>query len=209
MIEVNDNLYSICWTDIEHGAHVIPKHIDSQVEDFHVTRKVMSILYKNGELKLSRSIMVESTIMPTDVKWSAVVGTSNRWIVAGDKKGHVELATLSTKGLVKSSLTIKLNHNGYKSEEYATMHSIKVAVERRHSCPIVAFGTDSCCHLISMIRSGQMILVQSIASISDANVSYDHDYFNKTAFSVTDTGIEGGFIMTGYTQINMICLKFR
>ena len=68
----------------------------------------MAIVYKNGDLKLPRSIKINSKTMPAYVKWSAIVGASNSWIVAGDKEGHIVLATLSTKGLVKSSLTIKL-----------------------------------------------------------------------------------------------------
>ena len=33
MIGRENNLYSICWTDIEHGIPVVPKQIDSHVED--------------------------------------------------------------------------------------------------------------------------------------------------------------------------------
>ena len=208
MIDKQDSIFSICWTDIEQSMPVALILIDKKIEDFYVTRKGIAIVYTDGNLKLPRSIMVESTIMPADVKWSAVVGASNRWVVAGDDKGYIILVALSTKGLMKSSLKINLNHNGYRPEEYATMHSIKVAVERRHCCLILVFGTDGCFHLTSMSRSGHLMLVQSIASILDPNVDYEDDA-TKTTLSVTDTGIEGRFIMTGYKQINMICLKFK
>ena len=209
MLDNDDSVYSIYWTDIEKGGPVVPKLVDSQAEDIFVIRKGVAILYKNGELKLPRSIIVDSKSMPADIKWSAIEGASNRWIVAGNNKGHSILTTLSTKGLVQSSLMIKLTHNGYWPKEYATLKHLKVAVERKHNSLILAFGTDGCCHLISMRRSGQLILVQSIASILDTNVNYDYDDANKTTFSVTDTGVEGRFIVAGYKQMNMISLKFK
>ena len=210
MIDREDNLYSICWVDIEQNIPAVPKLIDSQVEDFYVTVKGMATVYKNGDLKLPGSIMIDSKAMPVDVKWSTIIGASNRWIVAGDKKGHAVLAPLSTKGLVKSSLTIELTHNECWVQEHPILKYLKVAVERRRCCLMLAFGIDGCCHLISMSRSGQLILVQSIARILDMNVNYDQeDSLDKTIFSVTDTGIEGQLIIVGYKQINMICLKFK
>ena len=209
MIDTDDNLNCICWTDIEKGIPVVTKLIDSLVEDFCVTRKGMAIVYTNGDLKLPGSIKVDSKITPADVKWSTVVGASNRWIVAGDNKGHVVLLTLTTKGLMRLSLTIKLTHNGFRPEEYATLYSIKMAVERRHCSLLLAFGNDGCSYLISMKKSGQLILVQSIASILNMNVEYDAENANKTTLSVADTGIEGQFIILAYKQINIICLKFK
>ena len=210
MIDREENLYSICWVDIEQNTHVIPRLVDSQVEDFYVTGKGMATVYKNGDLKLPGSIMIDSKTMPADVKWLTIVGVSNRWIVAGVNEGHAVLSALSTKGLVKSSLTIELTHNDYWGEEGDPfLKYLKVAVERRRCCLMLAFGTDGCCHLISIRSSGLLILVQSIASILDTNMDYDYDNANKTTFSVTDTGIEGQLIMTGYKQINMISLKFK
>ena len=209
MIDREENLYSIFWVDIEQNTHVVHKLVDSQVEDFYVTGKGRAIVYKSGDLKLPGSIMIDSKTMPVDVKWLTIVGVSNRWIVAGDNKGHAVLAALSTKGLVKSSPTIELTHNANWGEGDPILKYIKVAVERRRCCLMLAFGTDGCCHLISMRSSGQLILVQSIATILDTNVDYDYDNANKTTFLVTDTGIEGQLIMTGYKQINMISLKFK
>ena len=208
MIDTGDNLYSMSWSDIEHGPPVALKLIDSQVEDFYVTRKGMAIFYKNGDLKLPGPIKVDSKAMPAGVKSPTIIYTSNRWIIAGDKEGYAVLATLSTKGLVQSSLTIKLTHNGSRPAEYPTLKYLRIAAERRYCSLILAFGIDSCCHLISMRRSGQLILVQSIASILDTNVHADYNS-EKITLSVTDTGIEGQFIMTGYKQINMISLKFK
>ena len=210
MIDEKDDLYTICWTDIEKGTLVAPKLIDSQVEDFYVTRKGMAIVYMNGDLKLPGSIKVDSRTMPADVKWSTIQYTSNRWIVAGNNKGHALLATLSTKGLVQSSLTIKLTHNGYDPSLLGTLKYLKVTVERKCCSLLLAFGTDGCCHLISMRRSRPLILVQSIASILDTNVDYDTaENARKSTLSVTDTGIEGQFIILAYKQINMISLKFK
>ena len=208
MIDEKDDLYTICWTDIEKGTPVAPKLIDSQVEDFYVIRKGMAIVYRNGDLKLPGSIKVDSKTIPADVKWSTILYTSNRWIVAGHNKGHVVLVRLSTKCIVRSSLTIKLSHNGYDAALLGTLKYLKVAVERRYCCLLLAFGTDGCCHLISMRRSRPLILVRSIASILDTNVDYDYDS-NKFTLSVADTSIEGQFIMTGYKQINMITLKYK
>ena len=197
MIDIEDNLYRICWTDIEHGIPVVPKLIDSHVEDFYLARKGMAIVYLRGDLKLPGSIKVDSKAMPTGVKSPTIVCASNRWIIAGHKEGHAVLATLSTKGLVQSSLTIKLTHNGCRPAEYPTLKYLKKAVERKCCSLILTFGTDGCCHLISLIRSGRKIIqVQSIANILDTNVHYDYDS-DKTTLSVTHTGIEGQFIMTG------------
>ena len=167
MIDTDGNLFSICWTYIEESMPMVPKLIDSQVEDFYVSGKAMAIVYGNNDLNLPGSIIVESKALPADVKWSTILGASNRWIVAGNNKGHAILATLSTKGLFKSSLTIKLTHNGYNPEEYATLYSMRKTVELKDCSMVLAFGIDSCCHLISMRKSGQLILVQSMCDIYD------------------------------------------
>ena len=78
MIDRQDHLYSLCWTDIEQNIPVVLKIIDSLVEDFCVTNNGMAILYTNGDLKLPGSIMVESKIMPADAIWSTIIKSSNR-----------------------------------------------------------------------------------------------------------------------------------
>ena len=193
---------------MEQNMAAVPKLIDSQAEDFYVNSKGMAIVYINGDLKLPGSARVESKTMPSDVKWSAIVGASSRWIVAGGRKGHLVLVTLSTKSLVRSSLTIKLTQNGYRPELHATLYCIKVAVVRRHCSLILAFGIDGCSHLISMNKSGQLILAQSIASILDTSVNYE-DGGCKTTLSVAETNIEGRFIVSSYMQLNMIDFKFK
>ena len=208
MIDHRDHLYRIFWTDIVQSVSVIPELIGSQVEDFCVSKKGMAIIYKNGDFKLPGEIMVKSERFPADVRWSIVVRASHRWIISGDHIGNAVMMALSEKGYMQSSLTVKLNHSGYKPEQHAVLYCLKVAVERRRCCLILAFGIDGCCHLISMTRSGYLILIESIDSMLDANVQYEDDSC-KTTFSVTETDIEGQYIMTSYKQINMISLKFK
>ena len=209
LIDIRDDLYCICSTEIEQNRPIIAKLVDSKVEDFYINKKGMAIVYKNGCVRLPESIVVESKAMPVGVGWSHVVGVADRWIVAGDlDDSDVLLATLSKRNGVQATLTVRLTHNGFMPDWYSTLKYLKVADERRNCALVMAFGFDSCCHLISMRGSGRLILVQSIASILDTNVEYESDAF-KTTFSVIETGIKGRYLMTGFKQINMIYVKFK
>ena len=114
------------------------------------------------------------------------------------------IASIDDRGLVISSMSIRTTDVG----GYAYIRHIKTAIVTGDRAIILAMELSACCHLISMTASGHLNLIESMPSIRRPDVEYHHDCY-KVIYSMTESDVEGQYIVAGYSWIRKLTVRLN
>ena len=133
---------------------------------------------------------------------------ANCWIVSGDQKGLLSMASISKKGEVKSMLELRLTY-GLKDtdgREFAEIYALQKVYVKGMKGIMMAIELGGCCHLIS-VDYGRLSILQSIESIVPLDVVKIE--FNRVVCSVTATAKRGQFIFGENKWTRLITVKYK
>ena len=205
-VDYRGHLYRIEWQDIKEGKYR-KKQIRSDVQNFYVDKILgMAIVDTVGTLYLDNEVEVDLKKVNTEAKWTLVTCVAKCWIVSGD---HKDQASIYKKGIVKSTLRLKLTSNGYKNSGgrvYAGIYSLQKVYVTGMRGIMMAIERGGCCHLIS-VDYGRLSVLQSIDSIVPLCVVKYKRY--RIVMSVTATSKRGQFIFGGFKWTRMITEKYK
>ena len=131
------------------------------------------------------------------------------WIVSGDHKDKASMASICKKGIVRSTLKVKLTSNGYKNRDdgkYGGIYALRKVYVTGMQGIMMAIERDGCCRLIS-VDYGRLTVLQSINSIVPLDMVRNKRH--RIVMSVTATGTRGEFIIAGYNWTRMITVKYK
>ena len=210
VVDRDANLWRVSWHDIKTGRYDVKCLIDDDVEDFYMHEHGNAILKTTGIIALRGGHSIDMQDVDGDAKWSAVIRSANRWIACGDKSDENEednneedrkstIVSFDDRGLVISSMSIRTTPvDGYSFIKY-----LKTVGVTGNQAIIVAMEHSACCHLISMTASGQLHLVDSMPSIRRP------DDWCKQIYSMTETDVEGKYIVAGYSWIKKLTVRLN
>ena len=214
-------LYRVEWQDIKDGKYV-KTLVKEDVNNFYVdgvlglaTLNKGNILIRGNSLTLPNGTLVDlKANVDAKTNWTIVACIAECWIACGERDletdGHAIMASVSNKGNIRSTLTLKLTSNGYNHWrdiiKFAGIYSLHNAFTRGRRGIMLAIERDGCCHLIS-VHYGRLSKLQSIASI--VNVDVVSDMVHRIVECVTATGTKGEFIAGGFGWTRRISLNLK
>ena len=203
VVDRQHKLWRVSWHDIKTRRCDVKCLIDDDVEDFYMHEHGNAILKTTGIIALSEGQSINMKQVDGIAKWSAVIRSANRWIACGEKKGST-IASIDDEGLVISSMSIRttdLNIGAY-------IKYLKTAIVTGDRAIILAMEHSARCHLISMTASGHLHMIESMPSICRPDVEYP-DGWCKKIYSMTETDIEGQYIVAGYSWIRKLTVRLN
>ena len=207
VVDDDYKLWRVSWHDVKARRYEAKCLIDDDVEDFYMHEHGNAILKTTGIIALSWGQSTTNMLdVDGDAKWSAVIRSANRWISCGDKNDDrmSTIASIDDRGVVISSMSIgTIMVNGYSFIKY-----LKTAIVIGNQVIILAMEHSACCHLISMTASGHLHMLESMPSICRPDVKYPSDMC-KVIDSMTESDVEGQYIVAGYMWIRKLTLKLN
>ena len=204
VVDTDGKLWRISWLDVIARRYTSHTVVDKNVEDFYMHEHGNAILKTTGIIALSGGQSINMQDVDGDAKWSAVIRSANRWIACGDKSDMSTIASIDDRGVIISSISIRTTAvNGHAFIRY-----LKTAIVTGDQAIILAIENSACCHLISMTASGRLHLIESMPSICRPDVQYPSDAY-KTISSMTESNIEGQYIVAGYMWIKKLTFRLN
>ena len=200
-------------------------YVDKELGVFTINRLCSLCLENRTKVNLP-------TISCYSAIWTIVTCVAKFWIVSGDRNlandhnlffnllrygnlfgdrsivGEVTMASISKKGKVILTLTIKLTSNGYKNsdgKEFAGIYTLQKVYVTGMQGIMIAIERDGSCHLIS-VDYGRLSILHSIDSIVPSKVDSKSQ---RIVMSVTTTGTRGEFIVGGFGWTKLINVKLK
>ena len=208
-------LYRIEWQDIKDGKYV-KTLVKEDVENFYIDGRLgLATVSRNDLLCLPSDTEVDlKAKVDAKATWTIVTCIAQCWIACGERDlgsvGQSIMASINMQGRVRKPLKLKLTSNGHKNYkgliQFAGIYSLHNVFTRGRRGIMLAIERDGCCHLISVMY-GRLSKLQSIASI--VNVDVNDRERDRIVMSVTATGIEGEFIVSGDRWTRLISLKLK
>ena len=94
------------WSDIDENNLKNKIQIETNVENFYVSQKRITVLQKTGNLIIPSKLSLKLSTVKENAKWSTVVPTESHWIVSGDLDGQAIIASITRALKPQSPLTI-------------------------------------------------------------------------------------------------------
>ena len=211
------NLWRISWHDVKARRYDAKCVFSKSVEDFYMHEHGNAILKTTGIIALSGGQSINMQDVAGSVRWSTVTRAANRWIVSGGENNDVcegycdkyydstsTIASVDDRGVGISSMSIRTTAVAYS----AFIKYLKTAIVRGDRAIILAIEVSACCHLISMTASGRLHLIESMPSIRRPDVMYPGDGW-KIIESMTESDVEGQYIVAGYTWIRKLTVRLN
>ena len=205
VIDSSDSLYRISWHDVIAGRYDSKCLIDDSVEDFYMHEHGNAILKTTGIIALKDGRSVNMQDVDDIAKWSAVIRSADRWIACGDRTdSRSTIASIDDAGVVISTVTLCTTD----VDGEAFIKYLKTAIVRGRQAVILAIDISARCHLISMTASGRLHMLESMPSIYKPDVVYPDDTWKATT-SMSETDVEGQYIVAGYMWIKKLTVELN
>ena len=202
IIDEEEILYHMAWSDIMNGGQIKKTLIASQIEDFFAAANGLGMIGKDGKLTLPEGKVIDLETVMNKSMPSIVIKLANHWIVSGDLDGQAIIASFSDSGKLCSRATIDMTSS--KSRDTAMMYSLQTVVVERRSAVMLAVEREGCCHLLSMTCRGRLYVVFTLPSLlNDTNPSNTY----KVVFLVTNFFQNGKTLLGGSLWLKMMSVK--
>ena len=204
IIDSEDNLYHIAWSDIMNGGQIMKTLIAPKIEDFFVATIGVGMIGKDGNLTLPKGKVVDLEPILNKSKPSIVIKLAKHWIVSGDLDGQAIIASFSGTGKLCSRVTIDMTSR--ISRDTAMMYCLQTVAVDRGRAVVLAVEREGCSHLLSMTCRGRLYVVFTLPCLIDDSNTYDS---SNVVFSVSNCLQNGEILVGGYGWLKMITIKIN
>ena len=147
LIDNQDILYLFKWSDIDENNLKNKIQIETNVENFYVSHKRITVLQKTGKLIIPSKLLLKLSTVKENAKWSTVVHTESHWIVSGDLDGQAIIASITRALKPQIPLTPSIDPST-PFHRCNTIFSLTPISTSRKATVLLPIEQSGGCHLI-------------------------------------------------------------